>query len=99
MLEVEKTCENCKYEYESMEGTHCKHCIHNASEHFEAKFSLEEKTRIITELLEKQLNALEDFKDWEDSNGYPIHTMSERQRISKCKELIKRVADEMRGVE
>ena len=31
------TCENCRYEYEDMEGTHCRHCIHNAEECFEPK--------------------------------------------------------------
>lgn len=35
--ELEKTCENCRYEDEDMEGTHCRHCIHNAIEHFEPK--------------------------------------------------------------
>lgn len=35
--ELEKTCENCKYEFEDIEGTHCRHCIHNAEEHFEPK--------------------------------------------------------------
>lgn len=35
--ELEKTCENCKYEYEDMEGAHCRHCIHNAEERFEPK--------------------------------------------------------------
>lgn len=35
--ELEKTCENCEYENEDMEGTHCRHCIHNAEEHFEPK--------------------------------------------------------------
>ncbi len=35
--EIVKTCENCKYEFEDMEGTHCRHCIHNAEEHFEPK--------------------------------------------------------------
>ena len=35
--ELEKTCENCKYEYEDIEDTHCRHCIHNAEEHFEPK--------------------------------------------------------------
>ena len=35
--ELEKTCENCKYDYEDMEGTHCRHCIHNAEERFEPK--------------------------------------------------------------
>ena len=55
------------------------------------------RNKAIDELLEKQLEALEDFKHWEDSSGYPIHTMSETQRISKCKELIKKIAKEMRG--
>ena len=31
------TCENCKYDDEDMEGVHCRHCIHNAEEHFEPK--------------------------------------------------------------
>jgi hypothetical protein len=35
--ELEKTCYNCKYDDEDMEGTHCRHCIHNATEHFEPK--------------------------------------------------------------
>lgn len=35
--EIEKTCENCRYEDEDMEGTHCRHCIHNAKENFEPK--------------------------------------------------------------
>ena len=37
MTEIEKTCENCRYEFEDMEGVHCRHCIHNAEEHFEPK--------------------------------------------------------------
>ena len=37
MSEVEKTCENCKYDYEDIEGAHCRRCIHNAEEHFEPK--------------------------------------------------------------
>ena len=34
---LEKTCENCEYEHEDMEGTHCRHCIHSAEEHFKPK--------------------------------------------------------------
>lgn len=52
--------------------------------------------KAIDELLEKQLDILEDFKNWEDSDGYPIHSLSETQRISKCKELIKRVANQLK---
>lgn len=43
--ELEKTCENCKYELEDMESTHCRHCIHNAEEHFEAKEMNEKEIR------------------------------------------------------
>lgn len=37
MSELEKTCENCEYELESIEGEHCRHCIHNAVENFKQK--------------------------------------------------------------
>ena len=43
--ESEKTCENCEYEYEDMEGTHCRHCIHNAEEHFAPKINHEKEIR------------------------------------------------------
>lgn len=52
------------------------------------------KIKAIEELLKRQLETLEDFKEWEDVDGYPIHSMSETQRISKCKELIKQVAEQ-----
>lgn len=56
-----------------------------------------ERNKAIEELLEKQLETLENFKYWEDSSGYPIHSLSETQRISKCKELIKQIAQEMKA--
>jgi len=37
MAEIEKTCENCKWEEEEYEGSHCRHCIHSAEERFEPK--------------------------------------------------------------
>ena len=43
--ELEKTCENCEYESEDMEGTHCRHCIHNAEEHFAPKINHEKEIR------------------------------------------------------
>ena len=43
--ELEKTCENCEYEFEDMEGTHCRHCIHNAEEHFALKINHEKEIR------------------------------------------------------
>lgn len=43
---------------------------------------------------EKILERLEDFKEWEDDSGRPIHTFSKVQRISKCKEIVHEVAEE-----
>lgn len=83
----------------------CQRCIHHISG-LCSKWDCEMQTledykdKVIDELLEKQLEVLEDFKHWEDGSGYPIHSMSETQRISKCKELIKRIAEQMKaGVE
>ena len=45
-------------------------------------------------IFEKILERLEDFKHWEDDSGRPIHTYSEVQRISKCKEIVQEVAKE-----
>lgn len=45
-------------------------------------------------IFEKILEMLEDFKEWEDDSGRPIHTFSEVQRISKCKEIVQEVAKE-----
>ena len=45
-------------------------------------------------IFEKILERLEDFKHWEDDSGRPIHTFSEVQRISKCKEIVQEVAKE-----
>ena len=48
-------------------------------------------------VFEKILDRLEDFKHWEDDSGRPIHTFSEVQRISKCKEIVQEVAKEYRN--
>ena len=45
-------------------------------------------------IFDKILERLEDFKHWEDDSGRPIHTFSEVQRISKCKEIVQEVAKE-----
>ena len=45
-------------------------------------------------IFEKIFERLEDFKHWEDDGGRPIHTFSEVQRISKCKEIVQEVAKE-----
>lgn len=58
--ELEKTCENCEYEHEDVEGTHCRHCIHNAEEHFEPKINHEQEIRnkAIDEAIKASSNAI-----------------------------------------
>ena len=56
MTEIEKTCENCRYEFEDMEGAHCRHCINNATENFEPK------DIVLTEQ-EIRANAIDEFAD------------------------------------
>ena len=34
--------------------------------------------------VDKLIEKLRDFKEWENDDGRPIHTMSETQRIDRC---------------
>lgn len=56
MEEIEKTCENCRYEFEDMEGAHCRHCINNATENFEPK-------DIVPTEAEIRNNAIDEFAE------------------------------------
>lgn len=58
--ELEKTCENCEYENEDIEGSHCRHCIHNAVEHFAPKINHEKEIRAkaIDEAIEASAKAI-----------------------------------------
>lgn len=60
MLVIKKTCENCEYEMEDCEGTHCRHCIHSAEEHFEPKKQIELykeiRAKAIDEFVDKLIN-------------------------------------------
>lgn len=50
MSEIEKTCENCEFEFESEYGIHCIKCIHNASdisEQFQPKAKYVERSKSI----------------------------------------------------
>lgn len=51
--ELDKTCENCKYEYEDIEGTHCRHCIHSADEHFEPKIIVPTEAEIRNQAIDE----------------------------------------------
>lgn len=60
MDSIVKTCENCEYEYEDMEGKHCRHCIHNAEEHFEPKTSIVEEQEIRNKAIDEFVEALKE---------------------------------------
>ena len=56
--EIEKTCENCKYEHEDMESTHCRHCIHNATENFKPKEKVMSEREIRDKAIDEFAEAL-----------------------------------------
>ena len=61
MSEIEKTCENCKYEHEDIYGKHCRHCIRNADEFFEPKD--ESISEIIQEVCEDMCDNYCKYRD------------------------------------
>jgi len=72
---IEKTCENCEYENEDMEGAHCRHCIHNAEEHFEPKINHEKEIRnkAIDDFAEKLYNKSTNLKNIESDDYGMLH--------------------------
>lgn len=69
--ELEKTCENCKYEFESCEGEHCRHCIHSAEEHFEPKIIVPTEAEIRAKAIDEFTEKLKDLiaKNVEDAES------------------------------
>lgn len=37
---MERTCELCEYEHESLNGEHCLHCLQNATDNFKQKMNV-----------------------------------------------------------
>ena len=60
--ELDWTCENCKYVDEDMEGTHCRHCIHNAEEHFEPKEVVLTEQEIRNKAISEFVNEIRDWQ-------------------------------------
>ena len=78
--ELEKTCENCKYEDEDMEGTHCRHCIHNAGEHFEPKEVIVSEQEIRAKVIDEFAEALKLYKYGRTNGIYidiPLYKLEE----------------------
>jgi hypothetical protein len=61
--ELVKTCENCKYDDEDMEGTHCRHCIHNATEHFEPKEVVLSEQEIRAKAIDEFFEELQEYEE------------------------------------
>lgn len=55
---IEATCENCEYEYEDTDGTHCRHCIHNATECFKPKIDVITAINIRNNIIDDFTNTL-----------------------------------------
>ena len=95
MSEIEKTCENCEYEHEDLEGTHCRHCIHNAEEHFKQKeihyTEQEIRNKVIDEFAEKLIMH---FADWKMSELHCVIV----DTIDQAMEGVNEIAEQMKGV-
>ena len=94
--ELEKTCENCKYDYEDMEGTHCRHCIHNAEERFEPKVIVstekEIRAKVIDEFAERLQDKVESFQA--KINGFKADVLT----LDYFVEFVDEIAEELKGV-
>lgn len=79
MREIEKTCANCKWDFEDVDGEHCTNCIHNATENFEPQEQAKENVRLIdaNELLYKIAKMSFDFGNDSDDTETIIEMVSE----------------------
>jgi predicted house-cleaning noncanonical NTP pyrophosphatase (MazG superfamily) len=108
--EIEKTCENCEYEYEDIEGTHCRHCIHNATENFKPKTENDTVKKIredaIDEFAERlKKKILEEIDDVSESQrNYEVgsemsitcsHIMGSLRDVHH--RIIDKIAEQMKG--
>ena len=88
---IEKTCENCEYEHEDMEGAHCRHCIHNAEEHFEPKINHEKEIR--NKAIDEFASELENHSIYADIGKGEEVKMEWVSPVTRIKEI----AEQMKG--
>jgi len=89
MAEIEKTCENCKYEFEDFEGTHCRHCIHSAEERFEPKEKTEDELEVELKFLRQwKSDVTEDFCKYDASSVEEIAVHARNKAIDEFAEKI-----------
>lgn len=88
--ELEKTCENCKYEFESCEGEHCRHCIHSADEHFEPKIIVPTEAEIRNQAIDEFVKKIcEKYAAEESKGNYKQYCVNIKQDIAEIAEQMK----------
>ena len=91
---LEKTCANCKWEFEGFEGTHCRHCIHNASENFESKPEIEPDIEIRNKTIDEFVSELENHSIYADigkGNEIKMEWVFPITRIKEVAEKMKKI--------
>lgn len=99
MLDNEKTCENCNYEFESCEGEHCRHCIHNAEEHFEPKIIVPTEAEIRNKAIDEFAEML---KEKYEEHNFDLclrqnHYYSYSNSCMLFESYIDKIAEQMKG--
>lgn len=89
MADIEKTCENCEYECEDMEGAHCRHCIHNAEEHFKPKIICDNEQVI-------RNNVINEFSEAVRQAYASMKSVSEVERAT-ANTIVMGIAEQMKG--
>ena len=93
MEQSEKTCVNCRWEFEDIDGSHCRHCIHSAEEKFEPK---------VKELSEQEIRnkAIEEFAERLKNKlvlRYGSATPTEQYVAMQVDEWCNEIAESMKG--
>ena len=97
MADMEHTCENCKWEHEDMDGKHCRHCIHNAEEHFEPKDEEIDIAKIRAKVIDEFAEKLSKYLDVENATKYG-NTNAEQQRKSYYTLMKYEIADAIEDI-
>ena len=88
---LEKTCENCEYELEDMEGMHCRHCIHNAIENFKPK----EIHYTEQEIRNKAIDEFVEHIEWEATNHW-VFDLEDEEEHENFLDEIRTIAEQLK---
>lgn len=94
---MEKTCENCKYQFESETGEHCSNCIHAATENFQPITNGDWLRFQDNNYIAEIFGSLADTNSCTD--GCFLRRICEKSRRVSCEEAIIKWLNEPRGDE